>query len=112
MTNYSAELAAKRLELLYEIDPSAAAMAMLVNPNDPSATSRSRRVRGRQRSGGNLGRVKASSEQRNGRAFAISFAAERPFGALIVSADPFFIGRRINLSRWRPPQDAGDVSFP
>jgi len=91
------ELTAKRLELLRELVPGAARIAVLVNPANPNANTMSRdaeeagRAIGLQiqiHNAGTIGEIDA--------AFA-TFLRERP-DALFVGTDPFFRARRAQLT--------------
>src|SRR5258708_30929590 len=96
VTIFSAELMAKRLELLVELVPKAKVFAVLVNPNNPIAESF---IRNAQEAAVakdvQLPILKASSESEIDAAFA-SFV-QLHVAALIVVADPFFDGRREQL---------------
>lgn len=86
-------LAAKRLELLSELTPPAAAIGMLVNPNNPNAESSTRDARAAaQALGRKLLVVEAGVEREIDAAFA-TFAKEK-VGAVVVEADPFFLARQ------------------
>jgi putative ABC transport system substrate-binding protein len=88
-----AELAAKRLELLHQLAPKAAAIAMVVNPVAPYAESRARKVQEAARSFGlQLHVLNARNEQEIDAAFET--LAKMRAGALLVDSDPFFNGRR------------------
>jgi putative ABC transport system substrate-binding protein len=83
------ELEAKRLELVHELVPTAALIAMLVNPNNPQAKTQSREVQAaasaiHQR----VVILSASTEHEVETAFA-TLVQERA-GALLVGADTFF----------------------
>ena len=89
-------LAAKRLELLHELVPSAAVIAMLANPNTSSTESQIRDVQDAARAIGlQLITFRASSEREIDAAFA-SLVQQRA-GALVVAADSFFSLRRQQL---------------
>jgi putative ABC transport system substrate-binding protein len=86
-------LGPKRLELLHEMVPSAAAIGMLVNPNFPDAEAQSRDAREAARLLGlQLDILNASSEGDLDTAFATFI--KRQVGALLVGNDSFFISRR------------------
>jgi putative ABC transport system substrate-binding protein len=93
----STELAAKRLELLREVVPGAARVAVLVNP--ANATRAAVTVRDLQTAGGAMGLqiqvLNASSSQEINAAFA-TFVRERP-DAVFVGTDAFFTSRRAQL---------------
>src|SRR5262249_39826369 len=92
----TSELVAKRLELLRELVPAAAHMAMLV-----STTSAEAVVRDAEPVAGALGAqiqfFKVSTISEIDAAFA-TFARERP-DALFVAGDPFLSGRRVQLAQ-------------
>jgi len=94
---FSAELAAKRLELLRELVPAATRVAVLVNPAD--ATNTETTLRDVEPAARALGRqiqvLNASSSREIDAAFA-SFARELP-DALFIGSSPFFSSRRIQL---------------
>lgn len=92
----TAELAAKRLGLLLELVPAAAAIGVLANPNNPISKPQLTELETAVRS---LGRqihiLNASSEGD----FETAFAAvdQQRIDALIIAADPFFDDRRTQL---------------
>jgi putative ABC transport system substrate-binding protein len=94
------ELVAKRLEILRELVPAAARMAVLVNPAFPAnAESTLREVEAAARTIGLQIQVfNASTGQEIDTAFTAfaAFARERP-DALFVSSDAFFTSRRVQL---------------
>jgi putative ABC transport system substrate-binding protein len=95
---FSTELAAKRLELLRELVPAVARVAVLVNP--ANAMRAEATVKDVQAAAGAMGLkaiqvVRASSSSEINAAFA-TFARERP-DALFVGTDPFFTSRRVQL---------------
>jgi putative ABC transport system substrate-binding protein len=89
----TAELDAKRLQLLRELVPGAAVIAVLVNPNRPFSD---RQVSGIEQSAHALGQeliiVRASAERDLDAAFTI--LKQQNVGALLVGTDPFFASRR------------------
>jgi ABC-type uncharacterized transport system substrate-binding protein len=94
----SGELVAKRLELLRELLPGAARVAVFVNPANAANTETTlrdvepaARVMGLQ-----IQVLNASTSREIDAAFAI-FAHERP-DALFVGADSFFFSRRVQLT--------------
>ena len=95
---FTGELAAKRLELLRELVPAAARVAVLVNPaNAANAESTVRDVEAAARAMGlQIQIFKASTSREIDAAFA-TFVRERP-DALFVSGDPFFRSRRVQLA--------------
>ena len=87
------ELTAKRLELLSELVPRAGVIALLVNPNNPSAERVIQEVQEAARAKGvQLSILKASTETEIDAAFAS--LSELAAGALLVAADPFLSSRR------------------
>jgi putative ABC transport system substrate-binding protein len=93
---YLADLAAKRLELLHELAPSAAVMGMLVNPNLPDAGSQWRDVQEAARMlGHQVHVVHAGSEGDFSRAFGT--LVQLNVRALLVGLDVLFISRRDQL---------------
>ena len=94
VTSLTGELAAKRLNLLHELVPTAAVVAVLVNPSNPATTeAETRSLRDAARSRGlQMHVLGASSESEIDAAFRtlVQFRA----GALVVGADPFFEIRR------------------
>jgi putative ABC transport system substrate-binding protein len=87
------ELAAKRLGLLRELVPQAMPISVLFNPADPSADAMSKDL---QAYAGTLGvqlqLIYAGTDSEIEAAF--SKVAQKPGGALLVNADPFFFIRR------------------
>ena len=93
---FSAELVAKRLELLRELVPGAARVAVLVNPTNPASAETMRDLVPAARSLGLQIQVhNATTSREIDAAFAI-FVSERP-DALFVTPDAFFAGRRFQL---------------
>jgi putative ABC transport system substrate-binding protein len=91
------ELQAKRLELLRELVPKAARVAMLVNPANPrNAETTVRDVEVAARAMGLQIQVLNASTSREIDAAFATFVRERP-DALIVSLDPFLNSRRAQL---------------
>jgi putative ABC transport system substrate-binding protein len=94
----SGELVAKRLELLRELVPSAARVAVLINPTNAANTETTLRdVKGAARAIGLQIQVLNASTGREINAAFAAFARERP-DALFVGADPFFSSRRVQLA--------------
>jgi putative ABC transport system substrate-binding protein len=95
---FSAELAAKRLDLLHELVPGAAHVGVLVNPADAMTTEATLRdVAAAAAAIGlqtHIGHARSAGEI--DAAFA-SFARER-LDALFVGADPFLTSRRVQLA--------------
>ena len=94
--NIATELTAKRLELLCELVPNAALVAVLLNPAAPDSEGQVREIRQAAASIGQQIQIfKASSE----RDFDAVFAAivEQHAGALFVRGDPLFTSERARL---------------
>jgi putative ABC transport system substrate-binding protein len=93
----SAELAAKRLELLRELVPGADRVAVLINPTSPYAETTSRDA---QTAGLTMGLqlqiTNASTSREIDTAFA-DFVRDKP-DAVFVGNDPFFTSRRVQLA--------------
>jgi putative ABC transport system substrate-binding protein len=91
------ELVAKRLELLRDLVPAAARVAVLVNPaNAANAETTLRDVEPAARALGlQIQVVRASTSGEIDAAFA-TFVRERP-DAVFVGNDPFFVSRRVQL---------------
>jgi putative tryptophan/tyrosine transport system substrate-binding protein len=94
---FSTELVAKRLEHLRALVPGAARVALLVNPTNPATTdSTVREAESAARAlGPQIHVLNASTGPEINAAFA-TLARER-HDALIVSSDPFFSSRRVQL---------------
>jgi putative tryptophan/tyrosine transport system substrate-binding protein len=85
-------LVAKRLELLHELVPASASIAMLINPSSPYAEPEIRAVKAAaQASGQQLILLNAATEHEIEAAF--DKLSQRK-AALLVSADPFFTSER------------------
>jgi ABC-type uncharacterized transport system substrate-binding protein len=93
----SAELVAKRLELLRELVPGAARVAVMVNPADATNTETILRDAepAARAIGWQIQVLKADTSQAIDAAFA-AFVRERP-DALFMGSSPFFNSRRIQL---------------
>jgi putative ABC transport system substrate-binding protein len=96
---FGAELTAKRLALLRELVPTAARVAVLVNPANPVSTETTvREVETAARATGlQIQVLNASTSGEIDAAFA-TFVRERP-DALLVGGDAFFISRRVQLTQ-------------
>ena len=95
-TIITTELATKRLNLLYDLDPGARNVAILVNPKSPGADAEIEEVSVAARNSGRLFFVlKASSLSEIDAAF--TSAVEQKVRALVISADPFFMTQRAQL---------------
>jgi putative ABC transport system substrate-binding protein len=86
-------LGAKRLELLHSLVPAAAAIAMLVNPNYPSAASEVQDV---EAAGRTLGLRISIFNARTESEFKPAFTAlaEQKAAALLVADDPYLVSQR------------------
>jgi putative ABC transport system substrate-binding protein len=113
---FSAELAAKRLELLRTMVPAATHVAMLLNPAEPTIYAANRRDAEAAAStmGLQLGVFNASTSAEIDTAFA-ALASQRP-DALLISSGPFFSNRRVQLAhlatRYAIPVMAGSRAYP
>jgi putative tryptophan/tyrosine transport system substrate-binding protein len=95
---FSAELAAKRLDLLRELVPGAARVGVLVNPVNATTTeSTLRDVEPAARAIGLQIQVLNASTSREIDAAFATFVRERP-DAVFVGADSFFVSRRVQLT--------------
>jgi putative ABC transport system substrate-binding protein len=94
---YSGELTAKRLELLRELVPAAARVAVLVNPANAATTETTLRdvAAAASAMGLQIQVLNASTSREINAAFA-TFVRERP-DALFVGLDPFLNSRRAQL---------------
>jgi putative ABC transport system substrate-binding protein len=94
---FAVELAAKRLELLRELAPKAAIIAMLVNPNNPNATTNTKEGRtAAEAVAQQFVVLNASTENEIETAFAA--VVQQRIGALLVGSDPFFVSQRNQLA--------------
>ena len=95
---FTGELGAKRLGLLRELVPAAARVAVLVNPaNAANAESTESDVAAAARTMGLQIQIFKASTTREIDAAFVTFVRERP-DALLVSGDPFFRTRRVQLA--------------
>jgi putative ABC transport system substrate-binding protein len=93
VTRLSTALIPKRLGLMTELIPKMTVIALLVNPTGPQARDQVQEMQEPMRALGlRLHVVNASTERELDTAFAA--VAQNGAGALIVAADPLFIGRR------------------
>jgi putative tryptophan/tyrosine transport system substrate-binding protein len=100
----SLELTAKRLELLREMLPGAARVAVLVNPaNTANAQITLREVEAAGRAMGLQIQIFNASTSREIDAAFAAFGRERP-DAVFVGQDAFFNGRRLQLANWATRQ--------
>jgi putative ABC transport system substrate-binding protein len=89
----AADLGEKALGLIHELTASAAAAAVIINPNNPNAVSITKIASDTARSLAlQLNVLKAGTSQEIDTAFAQ--VVEQQIGAILVAADPFFLGRR------------------
>jgi putative ABC transport system substrate-binding protein len=92
-SDMAVELMPKRLELVSELVPEAEIIALLVNPNSPTAESFIRNAQDAARSKRvQLPILRAGSEDEIDAAFAKLVQLQA--GAILVIADPFFFARR------------------
>jgi putative ABC transport system substrate-binding protein len=97
VTLFFGELIAKRLELLRELAPRNAVIAVLLNPNNPNAEARLREAQAAAHSiGQQINGFKANSESEIDRFFATF--DQREIRALLVVDDPFFESQRALLT--------------
>jgi ABC-type uncharacterized transport system substrate-binding protein len=95
-SDMAVELLPKRLELLSELVPQAKVIALLVNPNSPTAQSFIRNAQEAARAKGlQLVILRAGTEGEIETAFASLILLKA--GAIVVAADSFFFGRREQL---------------
>jgi len=96
VTQLNVEAAPKRLELAHELAPTAAMMAVLVNPTDPNAETLSNALAVAARTLGlKLHVVHARTERDIDDAFAAM--AQLKVGALVIGSDVFFTSRSKQL---------------
>jgi putative ABC transport system substrate-binding protein len=97
VTLFAYLLDAKRVELIHELVPDAAEVALLVNPNSPAqAEAQYAEVEAASRSfGQRFVILKAGTESEIDS--AIGTMARNKASALLVSADPLFLGKRDQL---------------
>ncbi len=93
---FSYELEAKRLGLLHDMVPKAAAAGVLLNPNNASSENQLRQLQDAGRSLGLQLLVRRASSEREIDA-AIESLVEAGARALIAGADPFFSNQRERL---------------
>jgi putative ABC transport system substrate-binding protein len=92
----TAELAAKRLDLLHELVPTATVVALLINPTDPVTDVETRNLQDAARSLGlKLHILPASTASEIDAAFGS--LVELRAGALVVSTDPFLTNQRAQI---------------
>jgi putative tryptophan/tyrosine transport system substrate-binding protein len=92
----SAELAAKRIELMRELVPAATRISVLINPTGPNPEGTLRDAQSAARAIGlEIQVLNAGTSGEINAAFA-TFVRERP-DALFIDIDPFFTSRRVQL---------------
>jgi putative ABC transport system substrate-binding protein len=92
----TAEMDAKRLELLHEMVPKTAKIGALVNPNRPDSDAQVRDAQiAAQTIGQQLVVLRAGTERDLDKVFTT--LVEQRVGALLVAADPFFANRRAQV---------------
>jgi putative tryptophan/tyrosine transport system substrate-binding protein len=90
---FGSDLAGKRVALLHDLVPTAATMALLVNPSDPEGQSEPTDAHdAARRLNLKLVVLNASTEREIDTAFAT--IAEQQAGGVVVASDPFFVSRR------------------
>ena len=95
---FNTEVSAKRLELLRELVPAAARVAVLLNPTGPPDTETTfRDMEPAARAMGLQIQVLSASTGREINAAFSTFVRNQP-DALFVAPDPFFLSRRIQLA--------------
>jgi putative tryptophan/tyrosine transport system substrate-binding protein len=96
ITQFTAALETKRLELLHQLLPNATSIALLVNPSNPNVAPQ---LRDAPAAGQSIGLqvlvVRANTESGIESAFAV--LGQRKIDALLVASDPFFNSRREQL---------------
>jgi ABC-type uncharacterized transport system substrate-binding protein len=95
----SGELTAKRLELLRELVPSLARVAVIVSPVSLNAETTLRDVEPAARAMGLQTDILNASTSREIDTVFASFVGRRP-DALFVASDPLFTSRRVQLANW------------
>jgi putative tryptophan/tyrosine transport system substrate-binding protein len=99
ITGFSAitdEVITKRLELLSELVPPPVEIAVLINPSNPNAQTRSRDMQAAARALGRQIHVFTASSERDLDVAFTSFSQQR-IGALVVQNDPFFSSRHEHI---------------
>jgi putative ABC transport system substrate-binding protein len=94
--NFSAELTAKRLELLRSLVPTSSRIAVLRNPEHPEAAEQVREIDAAARRLGLEIRI-ADARHENDFEPALATLAQAGPGALFVANEPFFAARRYQL---------------
>jgi putative tryptophan/tyrosine transport system substrate-binding protein len=92
------EMASKRVDLVRQVAPNAASIAMIINPRFPGASAEAREVQNAAHSLGiDINVLNASTESEIDAAFTT--IVEQRNGALIIGTDPFLLGQRDQLVR-------------
>jgi putative ABC transport system substrate-binding protein len=92
------EMASKRVDLIRQVAPNAASVAMLINPKFPPASAEAREVQNAARSLGiDINLLNASTESEIDAVFTT--IVEKKNGALIIGTDPLLLGQRDQLVR-------------
>lgn len=92
VSSLNVELAPKRLEILHELVPTAAEVAVIINPTSPTATSQLRSLQPAAAAlGVQLHVLQAGTEQEFDTAFAT--LSQLRAGGLVFTSDPFFANR-------------------
>jgi putative tryptophan/tyrosine transport system substrate-binding protein len=93
-TFLSVALGAKRLELLRDLVPKIASIALLVNPNNPNAAVQTKELQAAATAFGLQLTILSAGSQGD---LDHAFATEQRSDALVVSADPFFFSHRAQI---------------
>jgi putative tryptophan/tyrosine transport system substrate-binding protein len=97
LSNFNTRLMAKRLELLHQVVPRSAIVAVLVNSKNPATQTIEREVRdAAQTLGLRVDVLGAGTEDEIDNAFLS--AVQRDAGAILVSGDAFFNSRRTQIT--------------
>jgi putative ABC transport system substrate-binding protein len=97
VTNLNMEVGPKRLELVHNLVPAAATIALLVNPTNNTAEAQLREMQAAARTlGVQLQVLRASTEREIDDAFAV--LTQLRTGGLVIAADPFFNGLHEQLA--------------
>jgi putative ABC transport system substrate-binding protein len=98
MTIMAVEMGPKRLDFIRQLVPNITAIAMLINPNFPTALAEARGVQDAARPFGiQITVLNASTKQEIDRAFAD--LVQQKTGALMVGTDPLLLGERDQIAR-------------
>ena len=115
VSSLSVEVSPKRLELMHELLPAAAKLAVVVNPTSPTVNSQLENLRSAAEIlGVSLQVLNASSEQEFESAFAVT--VQESAGGLVFTSDPYFAFRSGQLAalalRYGVPAIAQSRDFP